>query len=230
MRIAICLPTKGRPAQMKKRVNDLILQPLPDGVDLILSLAVIRDDTETLRAVNEVIDQWYDSDVTVLLTFRESGSTAVDGWNRAYNAVADICDWFVLGADDLIWADGWLEAAMELFAAGEVIGLNDTHTDLNQYAPHYMASAAFCRDVLGGCLVPPIYRSWWFDREVCEIAQSFGVYVPGWGVIVAHTHPDWKTAEMDDIYSQARPLHDADRALYLRRQRLGFPAVKGNES
>lgn len=222
MRIAICMPTKGRANQLKKRVNDLLMQPIPAEVDLIVSLAVIRDDLETLTAVKDLISQWYETDVTVLLTYREPGSTAVEGWNVAYTAVADIADWFVLGADDIVWASDWLQTAVEMMAIApwaQVIGLYDGHTDLNQYAPHYMASAAFCRDVLGGHLVPPMYQSWWFDREVCEVARAMSVYLPGWPIIVEHTHPDWKTAAMDPTYEAAWPLHDADRATYLRRQR-----------
>jgi hypothetical protein len=206
---------------MKKRVNDLILQPLPDGVDLIVSLAVIRDDTETLRAVNDIIDQWYESDVSVILTFRMPGSTAVNGWNLAYGAVADVTDWFVLGADDVIWANDWLKTAVDMMSLAswaQVIGLYDGHTDINKYGPHYMASAAFCRDVLGGHLVPPVYESWWFDREVCETAKAMGVYLPGWPIIAEHTHPDWKTAEMDATYQEAWPLHEADRLTYERRR------------
>jgi hypothetical protein len=225
MKIAICLPTKGRAAQMKKRVNDLILQPIPPGVELFVSLAVIRDDTATLRAVNDIIDQWYDSEVSVILTFREAGSTAVEGWNLAYRAVANFGHWFVLGADDLIRDPGWLDEPLKIIHQSErveVIGLNDGHTDLNQYAPHYMVNTWFCLDALGDHLVPPMYKSWWFDREVCEIARQRGVYSPAWNASVEHTHPDWQTAAVDDTYSQAKPLHDVDRAVYLRRQGNGF--------
>lgn len=222
MKIAICLPTKGRPSQMKERVNDLLLQEVPEGAELMVVLSVIESDEATVQAAKELVDQWFDSDVTLVLVYRPDDSTSVDGWNRAYNAVADLADWFVLGADDLLWGSDWLKNVTEMIEIApwaEVIGLNDTHTDLNKYAPHYMARADFCRDVLQGNIAPIYYHSWWFDREVCEIAMAASVYLPGWPVIVEHTHPDWKTAEVDDTYSQAEPLHDVDRATYLRRQR-----------
>lgn len=216
MRIAICMPTRGRAAQMKQRVNELLQQALPAGVELFVVLAVCDDDQESKTAVGKLIKLWHESDRTVVFVSRPEGSTAVDGWNRAYRAVADLCDWFVLGADDIVWGEGWLAAALELAASPTVqlIGLNDGHTPLEAYAPHYMASAAFCQQTLGDYIAPSEYHAWWFDRLVCELAQDQGVYAPGWQVMAEHRHPDWQTAEMDATYEAAMPLRGIDRRRY----------------
>lgn len=222
MKIAMLMPSKGRAAQLKARVNDLLLQSIPGGIELIIVLAIVEGDEATKQAANELIDMWYESDVTIVKVMRPETSTAVDGWNRAYTAVADLCDWFVLAADDIVWGVGWLGAVMGLIATRphvQVIGLNDGHTDLNHYAPHYMARADFCKGILGGHIAPSDYVSWWFDREICELAQNMGVYIPGWHVHAEHKHPDWQTAIIDDTYNEAKPSHEKDRRLYQSRLR-----------
>lgn len=224
MRVAILLPTKGRAAQMKARVNDLLMQSVPPNVDLTVVLAVCEDDEETIKAAGELIDQWEGSDVLVIRTYRPAGSTAVEGWNLAYSDVTDYADWLVLGADDIIWHPDWLANALK--AAGDtyqVVGLHDGHTNLRHYGAHYMATAEFCAAHLGGVFIPPMYKSWWFDREVCEKAAGLGLYVAAWDALAEHAHPDWNKAPMDATYQEAWHLHDLDREVYEARKAAGFP-------
>lgn len=219
-RVAICLPTRGRAEQLAQRMRHLLRQPLPEGVELVLALGVERNDRESKRVAYE-LERDNRSPITIVTIERPDGETAVQGWNRLYMAVSISCHWFVLGADDIIWQPGWLEAALDVAhkTGAQVIGLNDGgHTDMTKYAAHYMADKSFCEEVLNGNLVPPVYQSWWFDREVCEVARTLGVYAPAWQAVAEHTHPDWGNAERDDTYNLAWPLHDVDRAVYLKRK------------
>lgn len=225
MRIAILMPTYGRPDQLRQRANEMLCQDYPAGVELVLVLAIISTDGATWEVAHDLVSMWYDSDRLIVLVKRPPGSTAVDGWNRAYKAVRSVADWFVLGADDQVYQSGWAQAALSLIhdTGALVVGLNDGHTDIDQYGPHYMIHRSFIDDELGGYMVPPVYQSWWFDREVCERAQRRGVYAAGWGVHVDHTHPDWHTAPMDETYKAAWHLHDIDKATYVRRRSAGYP-------
>jgi hypothetical protein len=228
MKVAVCIPSKGRAYQLESWLGVMLLQPLPPGVaELIVPIAYEADDGDTKNAAYRLRDLWADSDVTILPLARPSNSTAVIGWNMAYNvAYSAGADWFVLGADDIRWHDDWLKESFRVAdgSGAQVIGLNDGHTNLDDYAPHYMAHRDYIENHQAGFFVPPVYQSWWFDRDVCQKAQALDLYAPAWLTWVEHRHPDWKTAPMDDTYQEARPLHEEDRRLYEQRKRAGFPA------
>lgn len=222
--VAVLMPSRGRSAQLESRAGDLLQQEPPAGVRLMLVLAVCEDDTDSMAVAQRLLDVPRAARVHYLPRVREAGQDAVGGWNRAYFAARPFADWLVLGADDVIWRPGWLAAALAAAADGaQVVGLNDGHTNLNNYAPHYMVSRDFTERHMGGVMAPPHYRAWWFDREVCEKAQALGLYAPAWDAHALHYHPDWKTAPMDDTYRAAWGLHEADEALYMARRAAGFP-------
>jgi hypothetical protein len=204
LRVAVIMPSKGRPAQLERNAGALLLQELPEGVEhLVLVLAVECGDIVTLSVARKLQTMWQEADVSVVIVYRANDTTCVQG-------------------DDQVWQPGWLAAALATAQAtgAQVIGLNDGHTNLEDYAPHFMLSAAFIEKHLGGLLVDPGYYSWWFDREICEIARQNGLYAPAWAALVDHQHPDWGTAPMDATYEAAWPTHDADKAHYLERRSL----------
>lgn len=225
IRVAVCMPTTGRAQQARRCIEGLLSQAQPQGVDLFVVAAVPEDDSETLgmvAALWDVVDG-------LLLVKRAPGSTAVDGWNeaaaRARSSASSLDgpgpDWFVLGADDLVFHPGWLEMALRVveLTGAQVVGFDDGgHTCIEQYAPHYMCSRWWAEETQEGFFVPPVYKSWWFDREVCERAREMGLYTAATGAVLEHKHPDWKTAPMDETYRQAWPLHDVDRATYTARK------------
>lgn len=222
MIVAVLLPTTGRPEQMKARVTELVNQHTPKGVTGRVYLALPRDDKATLKVAGGLEEEL--APINVVL--RNPDTTAVEGWNAAFvTAYQDGAEWFVLGADDIRWHEGWLENALKAAAksGAQVVGLHDGHTNLNHYGAHYMVHREFTEKELGGVFIPPVYGSWWFDREVCEKAAGLGLYVPCWEALAEHLHPDWKAAEMDATYKKAWPLHDIDRTVYEARKADGFP-------
>lgn len=226
MKVAIILPTKGRAEQMFRNVTDMLMEIPPAGVELFLTLGVVWNDRATLGAARRITETWQDADdVTVGIVNRPIESTCVDGFNRCYNALSGWGDWLVLGSDDQIYKPGWLEAALKVAddTGAHVIGLNDGHTNIDDYAPHYMMRREFVEQHLGGYMVPPVYQSWWFDREICEKARSLGLYAPAWLAHVEHCHPDWGTADMDATYHGEWHKHDIDRATYEARRAQGYP-------
>lgn len=223
--VAVIMPSKGRAAQLRRNATGLLMQLPPKGVDLSLLLAVIWNDEPTVNVARDLAATWQDSDVTVGIVYREPNTTCVQGFNQGYLALRGTADWVVLGSDDQVYQPGWLAAALKVAdeTGAQVIGLNDGHTNIDDYAPHYMMAGRFITERLGGLMVPPAYRSWWFDREVCEIARWAGVYAPAWLAHVEHQHPDWGTAAMDDTYREMWPAHDVDRQLYIDRRRGSYP-------
>lgn len=230
--VALCLPSKGRAEQLAENTFELMRQRQavqPENVKLMIIVAAMFDDYQTIRAVDQ-LTELNSRETNVHLTLRNSKEkTAVQGWNKAYR-IGKSCDahWFVEGADDITWMDGWLEEALKVAedTGAEVIGLNDSHTNIEDYAPHYMASRYFTEVFLGNCLVPAIYKSWWFDREVCQKARHHGIYAPAFEALALHNHPDWNTAMMDDTYIEAWPDHDEDRRIYELRKQHNFPLTQ----
>ena len=221
MKVAVLLPTKGRARQLVARVTDLLLQEPPDDIRLMIIYAVVTTDHATIHNIDLLKKMAWSGRISQHMVIRtHSDSTQVEGFNMAYRHARNLgADWFVLGADDLVWGVGWLARAFMEDPRAEVIGLNDGHTDIAQYAPHYMAELSFCETHLNGHICPPEYKSWWFDREVCELARRLGVYAPAWGADVEHLHPDWQTADLDDTYREMLPTHDEDKATYLKRKK-----------
>lgn len=215
--VAVLMPTKGRTEQMSRNVAGLLACDVPEGYELLVLIAYEESDTETAAAVYALCAS--DKIVPVI---RPDGLTAVEAWNLAARYLTFI-DWYILGADDIVWHSDWLKEAMLVIdqTGAQVIGLNDGgHTDLNDYAPHYMVHRNFLHAHQSGYMVPPEYKSWWFDREICQRARALGLYAPAWKAMAEHQHPDWGTAQMDETYRQALTLHDVDGKLY--RQRMGL--------
>ncbi len=225
MRVAVIMPTLNRAGQLRRNAGDLLMQMPPDGVEVIVVFAVQRGDRHTLAVISNFANMWADSGTSVIVALREPGTTCVQGFNVGYERVRLAADWYVLGSDDQVYGDGWLEAALTVAdsTGAQVIGLNDGHTDIGKYAPHYMMHRDFIEQVMGGVMVPPVYQSWWFDREVCERAAALGLYAAAWRAQVDHMHPDWGTADMDDTYRGEWHKHDIDRDTYERRRAAGYP-------
>lgn len=217
--VAVLIPTTGRAKQMLERVTDLLEQSYPVGDPPFVYLAIPENDKKTLAAAEDLPPIRF-------IVKRPAKTTAVEGWNLAYAAAyADFADWFVLGADDIVWHPGWLAAALACAEKNkaQVIGLNDGHTNLRHYGAHYMVHRDFIKKHMGGVFIPPAYKSWWFDREICEKAHGLGLYAAAHDATAEHLHPEWGTAEMDDTYELGYPLHDEDRDLYQARKAAGFP-------
>jgi glycosyltransferase involved in cell wall biosynthesis len=225
MRVAIVMPTLGRPMQMSRNVTDLINQPLPSDVEmLIIALCVQVSDAKTVNEALKLQTLYPDESVMVSVIYRNDGSTCVEGFNQGYDELRGVADWYVLGSDDQIYKPGWLKEALTVAreTGADVIGLNDGHTNIEKYAPHFMMRDAFIELVLNGYMVPPEYKTWWFDREICERAQMLNAYAPAWKAIAEHCHPDWGTAVIDDTHKAVSCYRDEDKALYLKRKELHY--------
>jgi len=221
MRVAIVMPTKNRPLQLERNVTALLSQTLPRGVDmLVVALCVEVTDSETLRVARKLQRMYPFEAVMVSIVYRNENTTCVQGFNQGYAELQGVADWYVLGSDDQIYKDNWLAEALKVAheTGAQVIGLNDGHTNIDNYAPHFIMSESFIDFEMSGYMVPPEYKTWWFDREICERAASTGMYAPAWKAMVEHCHPDWGTAELDSTYKEAMINRDMDKALYLSRQ------------
>lgn len=220
--VAVLIPSTGRAAQLEERVGALLRQEPPRDVYVAVVLSIPADDAESLQVAERLQMGVTHRRAELHLVERDAGTNAVQGWLAAFEYAAyNGADWFVLGADDLVWGDSWLYHALQTASAttARVIGLNDGHTNQADYSSHYMMSRVYAE--MHG-FIPEVYQSWWFDREVCQAARLRGQYAASPRALVEHKHPDWQTAPMDATYARAWPLHDVDKAVYERRRLNGY--------
>jgi hypothetical protein len=152
---------------------------------------------------------------------------AVYAWNLCLQAAPDF-DFYVLGADDLVFYAGALQDSIDAIdrAGGcGLAGFNDLSSDGAVYAAHWLASRDFLIKHAGGVVFPPIYRSWWCDREITDIAQAAGIHRFVKSAIVEHLHYTFQKAPVDRVYADAQGNYESDRVLYEQRKAIGFPVT-----
>jgi hypothetical protein len=150
---------------------------------------------------------------------------AVYAWNQLLS-FAPHYDNYVLGADDLIFEAGWLAAAkraLTYIGGHGIVALNDGNDTGDIYAAHWLTTKMFIDTQLGGVMYPPMYKSWWCDREISDIAKAQNKYIYARDAVVKHKHYSFGTAPIDETYTDAMRNYQADEVTYLTRKAQGFP-------
>lgn len=134
-----------------------------------------------------------------------------------------------LGADDLDFHPGWLEAASaHLSAQVQVVGTNDlcnrrtdgvygTHSTHTLVARSYIAHGTVDHP---GKLLHEGYPHEYVDDEFVETAKWRGMYAHAKDSVVEHLHPMVGKAPMDDLYAAQRTRMRGGRVLYRQRRQL----------
>jgi len=171
------------------------------------------------------------------------GQTAKDKKRRSYaENVNDAltrsdADWVFVCGDDVEFTPGWLEAARELSDRYDVIGTNDSTPERirnplvanGSHADHFFVRRSYIDEEGAslegpGILTPEVYRHWYVDREIIELAKARGVFAPCLESVVIHHHPGYDGNEAardaDPLYSAAVAGADADLKTWIKRAPL----------
>lgn len=213
-KVSILLPSAYRGTQLISAIYSVESTTAGHDVEIIISL--VEDDpvVKLVGRLNVAID---------LRTRDEYARGAVYAWNKlAAIAHGDV---LALWADDLMPQAGWLERSLKhLDRIGDgLIGFNDLSSDGDIYAAHWLASRRFLTEHLGGVMYPPMYGSWWADREVTERAQVLGRYVWARDAVVEHLNYTFGKSTLDATYRDAAQNYIYDEATYRQRQAAGYP-------
>lgn len=212
---SLLLPSAYRGRQLRRALETAYAST---DRPLEICVSIVADDIDGQNAVR---------DLPVVLDVRstvEYQRGAVYAWNKLLKLATG--DLIALWADDLMPQRDWLGFAIsELYHMGGhgLIGLNDLSSDGNLYAAHWLADRAFIMNELHGVMYPPIYKSWWCDREVTDRARDLGMYRWARRAIVEHNNYTFGKSQTDRTYLDAQPNYEADRLLYERRKAAGFP-------
>lgn len=214
MTVTILAPVLERPHRIRPLLES-IRDTAPEAQTLFLC---DPDDAEEILAVDAAIHDFGESFVAYQL---------VDGGYAAkinQGVFATDSDFLFLGADDLEFLPGWLEASRSLIESGAaaVVGVNDLIERSREHATHFLVSREYAErgqfDGEAG-LLHEGYHHWYVDDELIGVACSRGAYVYSERARVRHHHPI-AGGQDDDTYRKGRLNAGADRSLYRRRSKL----------
>lgn len=224
MNVAVIIPTKERTEQAIACVQQLLTTAPAIEVWLMCD-----GDSKTYMIAGAT----FQKDQRVHAHLRQQSCGPVQLWNfgAIYASLDGVlggknADAFVLGADDLWFNPGWLEAALqklESIGGSGLVGFNDLHQNGAQLATHFLVTRDYCVERWGGVFVCPHYYSQYLDLEATIRAQQDGQFVYAPAAIVEHRHPGWGTARYDVTYAIGTRHAPSDAAIFERRRAAGFP-------
>lgn len=209
MKPSVLIPTTGRPDRAEACVRNL-----RDTADVEI-IAAVDADPESARRLAPLVDK-------LLVASHYRGCS--QAWNDCLAEATG--DPIVFAADDLVWKEGWLEAALaklEEFDDGwGLVGFNDGHWG-EELSTHYLMSRRFIVEVLGGVIAWPEYKHSFNDLEVCGRAREAHRYAWCEEAHVRHEHWLFGDRPQDDTDTRRLPDHPTDQAHFDRRKAEGWP-------
>lgn len=151
------------------------------------------------------------------------------GWATKLNHAlrTDVAPRYFLGADDLEFQPGWLEAADALLSDTiGVVGTNDLcnpRVMSGEHATHFLVADWYAR--LGTADDPSVllhegYHHNFVDNEFIGTARHRNAYAFAEASHVKHLHPMNGTAENDEVYVKGQAGWTHDKRLARERQHL----------
>lgn len=214
--LVVAVPMLGRP----HRVGPL-LESIRSSVPAARVVwALSTGDTEVVKAVAAVRGE------TVLVPYRPVGD-----YGRKINAVyrGTSEPLIFTGACDLLFRDGWYQAACAALAPGiGVVGTNDLgspRVKAGEHGTHFLVTRQYADEhgtVDGpGAVMAEVYPHEYVDDELVETAKHRGAWAAATDSHVEHLHPNWRRdVPMDGLYLAQRTRMARGRPIYQARRRL----------
>lgn len=129
-----------------------------------------------------------------------------------------------LGADDLEFKPGWLEAAKRHLGRAHVVGVNDLieRERRPEHATHFLLTREYAQEPNASGHRGPlceVYRHWFVDDELIHTATRRGTYAYAPDSHVEHLHPQAGKALDDRTYRLGRENKTDDRRIFRQRVR-----------
>jgi len=210
--VSSIIPSRGRPELLWNAIKSL-RDGAPVGAP---DIVVIAGDHETYRMATK-------AGVDTLLML---DSDAIAKFN--YGAQHAKHEWIMTFMDDDVALPGWFDECMNTPNQG-FIGLNEGDAYSAVITGQWLMTKAFCKEVLGGVLLPPVYKSWWADWEVCWHARKAGRYTKTQQIVIKHNHYTLGLAQHDETYRLGEQYHLEDGRVYREREAQGFPITWTNK-
>lgn len=152
------------------------------------------------------------------------------GRHKAWNMGLSIArgDLFVHMGDDGLVRGNWLDLALkehhERLQDYGMVAFNDLnlHGD-NQVGTHVLFDRKFCKEVLGGVMVVPLYKSFCPDIEFNERAKRAGKYFWCRDAIIEHVHSSNNKRPLTRYEEEKTVDWEYDQNLLAERRQAGWP-------
>lgn len=216
---AVIVPVLNRPERVHPLIESFRASVEPEQA----SLYFVASETDL-----EEIDTIRDARVPlfVLRGPRRSGDYA-----RKINHAARLTGepWLFLGADDLAFRKGWLDACLRDAArySKRVVGTNDLgnrEVIARRHSTHSLVARSYIEERgtidRPGVVLHEGYDHQWCDNEFIETAKHRSEFVSCGSAVVEHLHPHWGKAEPDETYRIALAEGRRDQILFRTRRRL----------
>jgi len=170
----------------------------------------------------------------------ERGTYAVVDWpigtqgdyakkiNFGFERLRDEYEFMLLGADDLVFHPGWIEAALAAHQRTHacVVGTNDSGNQRVMRGDHSTHSLVHRDYWECGTADEPhkiYHEGYWHnyvDDEMVQTAKVRQTFTYAHDAMIEHMHPDWQKAAMDETYRLGKQHFNQDAALHQARQHL----------
>lgn len=214
--VAVLIPVLGRPHRADPIARS-IREADPRATPLFLCSP---GDTAEIAACQRVA--W-----TLVMEWEAGQGDYARKMNLGYlHARALGFEWVFLGADDLVFHPGWLDACLRAHDRENacVIGTNDMG-NARVVAGHHSTHTLVHADYLGcgtidaqGVILHEGYWHNYVDDEFIQTAMSRRTYAHARDALVEHLHPNWGKGFDDDTYRKGMAHFEDDRVLYEQRQ------------
>lgn len=156
---------------------------------------------------------------------------ALEGYARKINwsAWATATPFVFTAADDLVFHDGWLSAALAAMVDGvDVVGTNDLHNPrvlTGHHSTHSLVRRSYIDDpgaVIDhpGKVLCEEYQHAFCDDELVGTAKSRGGFAMAMDSHVEHLHPYFDSAPLDDTYRKGMASIGHDESMHNARKHL----------
>lgn len=204
--VAILIPVLGRPHRVKPLLES-IEEATPEPHRVIFAAS----DQPTVDELDRLGAEY----------MRDQGASWGKRINRLFWTTSE--PYVFLGADDVIFWDGWLAAALRHME--KVDGVVVCADLLNPRGTLALVSRRYIEEqggtVDGRCeVIHSGYRHNYSDTELFETAKARGRFAYAADAVVEHLHPQNGKAEMDDTYRIGYESEARDHALFNSRRHL----------
>ena len=223
--VAVLIPTLGRAGRVQPLLDNL--NATADG-DVAAYFVVEREDRATIETVRRT---------GAGLIFNDGPPTYASCVNTAYRETGE--PYLFLGADDIVFVEGWLEEALAGMADPRVgvVGTVDPRAPVPDHSAHslvrrrYILEQSGCVDLRDTVLYP--YMHGFTDHELVGVAKSRRAYAYCERSRVEHHHPGWDSlgrvrggSALDATYQKGNRHHRMDTLTFIERSREWIDSIE----
>ncbi len=225
MLVSVLIPSRTRTERLVNSVEGVFKTTQGHDVEVV---AVVEENPLSAPAL---LASEYLKDKRIKIVERAEHKGPIAGWNEALENASPYAGAFVMGADDLEWKEGWLDAALsalDTFPDREgLVGFNDMDVYGKEFATHFLATRKFLIEDNGGVICIPHYTNYWTDVETGNRARRAQRYVWAKDAIVDHRSAYNGKVPFDPDYAvrfdTVNNVEEKDHQTYDERSDKDFP-------